>query len=240
MCVNRKKQGKRIDNGYSFLMTVAEVADLLRTSRAAIYAYLHDTLEDTDVSPEQIGARFGATVLRAVRQLTRKEGSSSTGYFDDMDALALAVKLGDRIANLRVIGIAAYGSVERYGKLLSNYQDEMPGLLRKALPLAGSFQQAVDVLHRELVLAHQRLATASTAKRIPPFSETLPQYFIVGARPVKAVLPQDGGIDVSAYDWDNGTFGPGMQYLAQISFFEGDVERVTKEGFDRRVAALRS
>lgn len=140
-----------------------------------IVACLHDTLEDTDVSPEQIGARFGATTLRAVRQLTRKEGSLSTGYFDDMDALALAVKLGDRIADLRVIGIAAYGSVERYGKLLSNYQDEMPGLLRKALPLAGSFQQAVDVLHRELVLAHQRLATASTAKRIPPVSETLPQ-----------------------------------------------------------------
>ena len=38
MRANRKEQGKRIDNGCSFLMTVTEVADLLRTSRKAVYA----------------------------------------------------------------------------------------------------------------------------------------------------------------------------------------------------------
>ena len=38
MRVNRKKQGKRIDNEYSFLMTVPEVADFLRTSPKAVYA----------------------------------------------------------------------------------------------------------------------------------------------------------------------------------------------------------
>ena len=38
MRANRKEQNKRIDNGCSFLMTVAEVADLLRTSPKAVYA----------------------------------------------------------------------------------------------------------------------------------------------------------------------------------------------------------
>ena len=38
MRVNRKKQGKRIDNEYSFLMTVPEVADFLRTSPKGVYA----------------------------------------------------------------------------------------------------------------------------------------------------------------------------------------------------------
>ena len=37
MRTKRTEQNKRIDNGYSFLMTVAEVADLLRTSPKAIY-----------------------------------------------------------------------------------------------------------------------------------------------------------------------------------------------------------
>ena len=38
MRANRKERGKRIDNGVSFLMTVAEVADFIRTSRNAVYA----------------------------------------------------------------------------------------------------------------------------------------------------------------------------------------------------------
>ena len=38
MRANRKGEGKRIDNGCSFLMTVAEVADFLRTSPKGVYA----------------------------------------------------------------------------------------------------------------------------------------------------------------------------------------------------------
>ena len=38
MRADRNERGKRIDNGLSFLMTVAEVADFIRTSRNAVYA----------------------------------------------------------------------------------------------------------------------------------------------------------------------------------------------------------
>ena len=38
MRANRNERGKRIDNGVSFLMTVAEVADFIRKSRNAVYA----------------------------------------------------------------------------------------------------------------------------------------------------------------------------------------------------------
>jgi (p)ppGpp synthase/HD superfamily hydrolase len=86
------------------LATVGEVTDLA-TLQAAI---LHDTLEDTDATADEIDERFGPRVLALVRELSddkslpkqvRKElqvkhaATASHG--------AKLVKLGDKISNVR-------------------------------------------------------------------------------------------------------------------------------------------
>ncbi len=65
-----------------------------------IAALLHDTLEDTDATEEEI-AMFGEDVLRAVRLLTKREGLSIAAYVKGVqsDEMASAVKSCDIIYN---------------------------------------------------------------------------------------------------------------------------------------------
>jgi hypothetical protein len=62
----------------------------------------------------------------------------------------------------------------------------------------------------------------------------------VGARPVKAVATEGGGLEVLVFDWDTGEFVRDMSYLSKITFAEGEVDVVTEEEFERAVASLRA
>lgn len=75
---------------------------------AVVCAILHDTLEDTAVTAEQLGQEFGEAVLAGVLALT-KDGSLASKAEKMADSLRRIqaqppeiwlVKLGDRIANL--------------------------------------------------------------------------------------------------------------------------------------------
>ena len=65
-------------------------------------AYLHDVLEDTDVSEEIILGEFGNTVLGLVQELTFKEGSDDF-YVEQVSKLsskAKLIKIADILANI--------------------------------------------------------------------------------------------------------------------------------------------
>jgi len=64
----------------------------------------------------------------------------------------------------------------------------------------------------------------------------LPRYFIVGARPVKFIATDDGGLDVVAFDWVSGRFVRAMQYLARCSQGDGEVDEVSQAEFEALVA----
>jgi guanosine-3',5'-bis(diphosphate) 3'-pyrophosphohydrolase len=99
------------DRPYSFHLDA--VASLVAPygEEAVAIAYLHDVLEDTAVTPEQVQGEFGAGVAACVGLLTdeaganRKERKAKTyaklanvcGY----EELALLVKAADRLANVR-------------------------------------------------------------------------------------------------------------------------------------------
>jgi hypothetical protein len=46
----------------------------------------------------------------------------------------------------------------------------------------------------------------------------LPRYCIVGARPVKAIETEDGGMDILAYDWSTGEFARHMEFLTRAGW----------------------
>jgi len=77
-------------------------------------AYLHDVLEDTEVEQSTIAQRFGTAVAEAVALVTDPEAPhrsarkeklhvrlSALGIDDPASALALHVKVADRLANVR-------------------------------------------------------------------------------------------------------------------------------------------
>ncbi len=79
---------------------------------AVVIAYLHDTVEDTEATPEDIEAQFGARVAACVGLLTdepgaqRKERKAKTyaklaQVNGGPNELALVVKAADRLANVR-------------------------------------------------------------------------------------------------------------------------------------------
>jgi guanosine-3',5'-bis(diphosphate) 3'-pyrophosphohydrolase len=78
---------------------------------AVVLAYLHDTVEDTQATLEEIEKQFGAKVAACVALLTdepganRKERKAKTyaklAKVDGPNELALLVKAADRLANVR-------------------------------------------------------------------------------------------------------------------------------------------
>lgn len=78
---------------------------------AGTVAYLHDVLEDTDVSAAAIEERFGTFVRECVEIVTDPEGQDRKerkrllhdrlASVSEAHFLALAVKAADRLANLR-------------------------------------------------------------------------------------------------------------------------------------------
>jgi (p)ppGpp synthase/HD superfamily hydrolase len=78
---------------------------------AVVVAYLHDTVEDTEVSLDEIERRFGALIAACVALLTdepgdnRKERKAKTyaklASVSGPQELALLVKAADRLANVR-------------------------------------------------------------------------------------------------------------------------------------------
>ena len=67
----------------------------------------------------------------------------------------------------------------------------------------------------------------------------LPMYLIFGARPVKFVATDDGGLDIRAFDWETGDFVRALEYGPRFFKFEPEMDEVTEDEFNRRVAALR-
>ena len=64
-------------------------------------AYLHDVLEDCDVTLEEITERFGIFVAEKVDLLTKKDGQFTEEYFDAIrtSRVATVVKLHDSLFN---------------------------------------------------------------------------------------------------------------------------------------------
>jgi len=84
------------------------VEDFERPNLGMQCALLHDVIEDTDTTYEQVAQRFGDDVARGVMALTKDEGlpkpeamADSLQRIRDCSPEVWAVKLADRITNLQ-------------------------------------------------------------------------------------------------------------------------------------------
>jgi (p)ppGpp synthase/HD superfamily hydrolase len=73
------------------------VAARVEADEARAVAWLHDVVEDTAVTLDDLAAQFPAEVVQAVRVLTRRDDDRGEEYYRRVRAnpLALAVKLAD-------------------------------------------------------------------------------------------------------------------------------------------------
>lgn len=125
-----KRHGDQPYGDHPYHVHLDEVAEIVSIYgvTAIVVAYLHDVVEDTDTTIEEIELLFGSFVAQCVAVLTDERGANRkerkiktyakmVKVSGDLE-LSLIVKAGDRLANLRKC-------VEEANKnLLTMYKDE--------------------------------------------------------------------------------------------------------------------
>jgi hypothetical protein len=90
--------------GEAYVLHPLRVMTMVSGSDAEIAAVLHDVIEDSDVTLEELGAEgFSPPVLQTLDCLTRRTGEPYTEYIERVstDATAVEVKIADLQDNLR-------------------------------------------------------------------------------------------------------------------------------------------
>ena len=106
-----KHKGQSRDDGQPYFKHITDVVDILLENgdgweENLIIAALHDTLEDTDTTYEELNEKFGKEAAEGVRLLTKVKGEPFDEYAnrifnDDGEVYVGTIKLADRLANLR-------------------------------------------------------------------------------------------------------------------------------------------
>lgn len=124
--------------------------DLTVTEEVIAAAYLHDTLEDTNTTEEEISSLFGDRVLDLVRQVTAPdncEGKSKSQFWNDrvlkMDSDGMLLKLTDRLMNMRE---------------LNNTRKEVNSFFKKNVRETKALVNTIlEKKGEELTLSHNRI-----------------------------------------------------------------------------------
>ena len=106
--------------GQPYITHPMRVASRLQSPEAQVVGWLHDTVEDTDVTVADIEARFGPETAAAVDAVSRREGEAWEDYLERTRAnpVARQVKISDLIdnSNLGRIPSVTLRDVERQAK----------------------------------------------------------------------------------------------------------------------------
>lgn len=119
-------EGQYDKGGNPYFLHPQAVAASLESTEHKIVAYLHDVIEDTDVTPEElIEMGFTYRIVNSIRILTKTDGVSYEDYLKTvkMDSNAWHVKMADikhnmDISRIKNPGEADFARLEKYKKAL--------------------------------------------------------------------------------------------------------------------------
>jgi guanosine-3',5'-bis(diphosphate) 3'-pyrophosphohydrolase len=116
-----KHRGQIDDHGKNYFHGhLEQVAEIMKTvtkdPELIAAAYLHDTLEDTDTTHQDLVDRFGQRVADLVYEVTHEGKKDEKGYYfprlESKDAILL--KFADRLSNLSRMDCWPKGRQEQY------------------------------------------------------------------------------------------------------------------------------
>ncbi len=100
----RAHNGQVDKAGAPYSVHVEHVAAQMTDEDTKTVAYLHDVLEDTDISEAELREMFPAHIVDAVRLLTKQKGGDYSAYLAALkeNLIARAVKIADLRHNMMV------------------------------------------------------------------------------------------------------------------------------------------
>ena len=117
---------------------IQTVVNSVHTYKEKIVAYLHDTVEDTEVTIEMIYEEFGEEIGDAVKAITKPKKLDYTKYIEGIKAneLARAVKIADLkhnmdLTRLKEVREKDVKRVEKYRKALGVLEGKECSISRK-------------------------------------------------------------------------------------------------------------
>lgn len=98
----QKHAGQKRSNGDNYIIHPIRVSQEVFTEKQKVIALLHDTLEDTTATFEELMDTFGIAIADAVESLTHLKGESYADYIQRVkkNPDAVAVKIADICDNL--------------------------------------------------------------------------------------------------------------------------------------------
>ena len=111
---------------------IQTVVSAVNSNKEKLVAYLHDAVEDTDITIERIYEEFGEEIGKAVEVITKPQKLDYTKYIEQIKAneLARAVKIADLkhnmdLSRLKVVGEEDIRRVEKYRKALGMLEGDV-------------------------------------------------------------------------------------------------------------------
>lgn len=126
LTLSRRSHKDQTDkSGEDYIFHPIMVALQCNSTEAKVVALLHDVVEDTDVSLDEIYTQFGEEIGDAIKLLTHPEGMDYFEYVKQIkhNALAKEVKIADLTHNsdlsrLKEVGEKDKKRIEKYKKAL--------------------------------------------------------------------------------------------------------------------------
>ena len=124
--IAKEAHAKQVDKaGKDYIFHPVCVASYMDTDTEKAIAYLHDVLEDTDVTVDELRTLFPKEIVDTVILLTRRKNESYFEYIQraSKSKLAKKVKVADLLHNLDITRIKEptkqdYGRLEKYKKAI--------------------------------------------------------------------------------------------------------------------------
>ena len=124
-------EGQTDKAGLPYITHPERVASRLNAPEAQVVGWLHDTVEDTPLTIDDIREQFGPETAAAVDAISKRDGETWSDYIDRVAAnpIARQVKISDLIdnSNLSRIPYITLKDVERqkkYNKALKRLLEE--------------------------------------------------------------------------------------------------------------------
>ena len=124
--IAKKAHSKQVDKaGKDYILHLMKVASYMDTDTEKAVAYLHDVLEDTNVTEDELRNMFPNEIVDGVITLTHRKDESYFEYISRVSTSKLAkkIKVADLLHNLDITRIKEptkqdYQMLEKYKKAI--------------------------------------------------------------------------------------------------------------------------